>query len=393
MADGPDPEHVEILSALLPAGGRIALGDGAGLPHELWPAVRELWRRREDAQLLFGWCFAAPDGLDHLDPARARTIVSGFGMRRAIDNGQVGFVPSRLGTVPGLLASRLRTDVLVATVQRVPGGYAFTTEVSWQRAAVAAGATVLAVLRPGAPCCDAQPPLPAGAVRVALESDSPPAELRPGIASAQHHAIAERVAALLPPGARLQVGPGGLGAAVYAAVRVPVAVDTGLVTDPVIDLDRRGLLLEAPVAPYLAGTQELYEWARGRVRVWGVEYTHDPARLVSGRPLVAVNTGIEIDLDGQVNAEVAGGSWAGGVGGQPDYAAAASSSATGLSVFALSSRAGARPTLVEKLSGPVTTPGHDVEIVVTEHGSTDLRGLDRRQRRDALVRLWGADAP
>jgi acyl-CoA hydrolase len=106
-----------------------------------------------------------------------------------------------------------------------------------------------------------------------------------------------------------------------------------------------------------------------------------------------VNTGIEMDLDGQVNAELAGGSWAGGVGGQPDYAAAASSSPTGLSVFALPSHSAGRPTLVTSLSGPVTTPGHDVEVVVTEHGCADLRGLSRPQRRRALADLWGADAP
>jgi acyl-CoA hydrolase len=49
--------------------------------------------------------------------------------------------------------------------------------------------------------------------------------------------------------------------------------------------------------------------------------------------------------------------------------------------------------LVERLDGPVTTPGHDIDFVVTEHGSADLRGLDRPARRAALVKLWGGDAP
>jgi acyl-CoA hydrolase len=108
---------------------------------------------------------------------------------------------------------------------------------------------------------------------------------------------------------------------------------------------------------------------------------------------VAVNTGIEMDLDGQVNAEVAAGSSAGGLGGQPDYAAAASYSATGLSVMALPSRAAGNSTLVRALSGPVTTPSHDIEMVVTDRGVADLRGLSRPERRSALVRLWGDDAP
>jgi acyl-CoA hydrolase len=384
---------VTSLADLLPAGGRVAFGDGAGAPLELWDAVRRLVQEREDARLLLGWWFSPPEAVDQLPAARTRTLISGFGMRRAIDTGQVGFVPARLGTVPALLRSVLRPDVLVAALRPVPGGLAFTTETSWQRAAIDAGAKVVAVVRPDAPSCDAQCPLPAEQVHVLAESGAAPVRLDAATPSDQQHAVAERVAALVPEGARVQVGPGGLGAAVYAAFRVPVAVDTGLVTDPVVDLDQRGLLVGQPVAPYVAGTDVLYDWAAGRVRVSGIEVTHDPGRLLRGRPLFTVNTGIEIDLDGQVNAEVAGGSWAGGVGGQPDYAAAAATSPTGLSVFALASANAGRPTLVRQLSGPVTTPGHDVEVVVTERGTADLRGLSRQERRAALARLWGSDAP
>jgi acyl-CoA hydrolase len=46
------------------------------------------------------------------------------------------------------------------------------------------------------------------------------------------------------------------------------------------------------------------------------------------------------------------------------------------------------PTLVERLSRPVTTASHDVDVVVTEHGAADLRGLDRAERRDAMRRVW-----
>jgi acyl-CoA hydrolase len=249
------------------------------------------------------------------------------------------------------------------------------------------------VARAEAPCCDTQPPLPAAQVLVVAESAARPEHLAAAEPTEAQHQVAERVASLIPEGARIQVGPGGLGAAVYSALRSPVAVDTGLVTDPVVALDTRGLLLGRPVAPYIAGTDVLYDWAPGRVEVSGIEVTHDPHRLVRGRPLCTVNTGIEIDLDGQVNAEVAGGSWAGGVGGQPDYAAAAATSPTGVSIFALASGTAGRPTLVRRLSGPVTTPGHDVEVVVTDRGSADLRGLTRPERRQALARLWGSDAP
>jgi acyl-CoA hydrolase len=385
---------VAALSDLVPPGGRIALGDGAGVPRELWEPLVALLQDRPDVQLLTSWWFTAPDGTDRLPPGQVRTLISGFGMRRAIDAGEVGFLPVRFGTLPALLRGALRPDVLLTTLSPVAGGaYAFTTEVSWQRVAIAAGASVLAVLRPAAPVCDAQEPLPAAQVRVLGESAAAPDTLGSATPNDLQLAIADRIAGLVPDEARVQIGPGGLGVAVYGALRRPVAVDTGLITDPVVDLDRRGLLLDRPVAPYVAGTDLIYDWAPGRVQVSGVEVTHDPVRLLRGRPLVAVNTGIQIDLDGQVNAELAGTSSAGGIGGQPDYAAAAATSPTGLSIFALPSHHGGRPTLVRQLSGPVTTPGHDVDLVVTDLGVADLRGLSRPERRAALARIWGSQAP
>ena len=77
-----------------------------------------------------------------------------------------------------------------------------------------------------------------------------------------------------------------------------------------------------------------------------------------------------------------------GIGGHPDYAFAATRSAGGLSIVALPTMRGPHCTLVERLSAPVTTPSHDVDVVVTEHGVADLRGLDRAGRRVALRGLW-----
>jgi acyl-CoA hydrolase len=173
----------------------------------------------------------------------------------------------------------------------------------------------------------------------------------------------------------------------------PVHVDSGLLGDGVVDLDDAGLLASDPVATYLVGTQRLYAWADARGRaghpvLHGVEHTHDPVRLASEPPLVAVNTAVEIDLDGQVNVEGTARALVGGIGGHPDYAAAATRSRRGLSVIALASTHRGVPTLVERLARPVTTASHDVDAVVTEHGVADLRGLDRDERRRALARVW-----
>lgn len=106
---------------------------------------------------------------------------------------------------------------------------------------------------------------------------------------------------------------------------------------------------------------------------------------------MAINTALEMDLDGQVNVETAKGSAIGGIGGHPDFAFAGAALPGSLSVVAVTtkSRSG-HPTLVERLEGPASTPGHDVDIVVTETSTADLRGLDRRERRAAIAALWEA---
>jgi acyl-CoA hydrolase len=203
-----------------------------------------------------------------------------------------------------------------------------------------------------------------------------------------HRAIGERIAGLVPEGARVQVGPGPLGTCVLDAIDVPIRLDSGMLPDGVVHLDRRGLLLDEPVATYLSGGLELYTWADGRPILRRLEYTHDLGRLSHGGPFVAVNTIVEIDDKAQVNVEAVGGSTLGGIGGHSDYAAAGARSVGGLSIVAAPSSYRGRRTLVPTLSAPVSTPGQDVDVVVTEAGAADLRGLDRAERRAALHHLF-----
>jgi acyl-CoA hydrolase len=315
--------------------------------------------------------------------------MGGYGLRRLIDEGKVAYIPARLGAMAALLNGPLRPDVLVASMRPVDDGWCFTSEVAWQRAAVDAGAVVAVVERPASPLADAGPPIPSDRVVVVGHSPAPPAEMDWAIPGDVDHAIAQRVVAVLPEGARLQVAPGAIGHAILDSLTTAVRLETGILTDAVVDLDERGLLAANPIAPYLAGTARLYQWSDGRGVVHRLEHTHDPVRLSTGAPFVAVQTALQVDLDGQVNVESVGGSALAGIGGQPDYAYAATRSIGGLSVLAVPTARRGHPTLVERLAAPVSTPSHDIDLVVTELGAADLRGLDRSSRRRAIAELWG----
>lgn len=380
-----------VLRRLLRTGSKVAFGDGAGVPADAAPVLSAVAAEVGDVELLLGWLPGPFPDLDVSAFRSVRAFMGGYGHRRPIDQGGVSYIPVRLGAVPALLQGPLRPDVLVASMRRgSEGGWRFTSEVSWQRAAVDAGAVVAALERPASPCADAGPPVSADRVVVLGESPNPPADVDWAPPSDTDRAIAERVVPLLPDGVRLQVAPGPIGQAVLESLRRPVQLDTGVLTDAVVALAERGLLAADPVTPYLAGTSRLYLWADGREIVHGLEYTHDPVRLSAGRPFVAVHTALQLDVHGQPNVESVGGSALAGIGGQPDYAYAAARSAAGLSVLAVPTTRRGHRTLVEQLDGAASTPSHDVDVVATELGVADLRGLDRAGRRRAIARVWGA---
>jgi acyl-CoA hydrolase len=376
------------LESLIRPGASVALSDGAGLPTMILPALNDAAALAGGVSLLLGW---SPGPLDDLDVGafeRVSTMMGGYGIRPLVDGGQVAYIPVRWGTAPALVLDVLRPDVLVASVVRSSDGYRFGSEVGWLRAAVTAGAIVAGIERFSVPGCDAGPPLPPEQVVIIGSSEAPPIDLPIPAARDEYRTIAHHVARLVPEGARIQFGAGAVGDAMCRALDVPVRVRSGLLSDGVVDLDRRGLLLAEPTGAYLAGTSVLYEWAAARPILHPLDVTHHPGRLADDGPFVALNTALELDIDGQVNVESAGGSAVAGVGGHPDFAFAAARSPGGLSIVALPSRQGGRSTLVERLESPVSTPGHDVDVVVTERGVADLRGLGRSERRSAIAALW-----
>lgn len=375
------------LARLVRPGMTVAVGDGFGAPRGVFAELSAAAAAVGGVRLILGWMPRTDPALDYSVFARVHTVMPGWGLRDGVAAGVVAYPPVRLSAVPALLHGPWRPDLVVASVVRTDSGFRFGSEVSWQRAAVEAGARVAAVIAHRAPRCDAGAPLPPDQVVVIGESAEPPLALpsyRPG---PEHAAIARMLAAVIPEGARLQVGPGPVATALMAELTVPVCVDSGMLPEPVVDLAERGLLQGNPIGTYLAGGPRLYAWADGRPLLHPVEYTHDLGRL-SASPFFAVNTAIEIDPEGQVNVEGTASAVLGGIGGHADYAAAGARSIGGLSIIAIATTHGGRATLVPALARPVSTPSHDVDMVVTELGAADLRGLSRPERRAALTELW-----
>jgi acyl-CoA hydrolase len=375
-------------------GMTIALGDGVGALRclddggSVGAALSAAAGQVGSVRLVLGWLPAPIEGLDAEAFADVVALMPGWGVREVLRSPKARFLPTRLAAIPALLDDVLRPDVLLTRVVRRDGLLQFGTEVSWQRAVIDSGTKTLAVIDTSSPAAGAEAPLDPSRVEVLGTVGSGAVRIPQRDPEPIHDALADAVLQLIPEDARIQYGPGQLGTALLRRAQVPLHIDTGLLTDAVVDLDRRGLLAGTPSATYLLGSDSLYDWADGHPILRGLDYTHDLTRLSRGLPLVAVNTAIEIDQDGQINVEGLGHRVIGGIGGHPDYCVAARMSSGGLSIIAVPKRVNGRSPLVEQLSRPASTPAHDVDVIVTESGHVDLRAADWTQRRALIDELF-----
>jgi acyl-CoA hydrolase len=375
-------------------GMTVALGDGVGTLRclddggSVGAALSAAASEVGAVRLVLGWLPAPIEGLDAEAFADVVALMPGWGVREVLRSPKARFLPTRLAAIPALLADVLRPDVLLTRVARRDGLLHLGTEVSWQREVINSDTRTLAIVDSSSPSADAEPALDASRVEALGTVGSGPVRVPQRDPEPIHDALADAILQLVPEGARIQYGPGQLGTALLRRAEVPLHIDTGLLTDAVVDLDQRGLLAGTPSATYLLGSDSLYDWADGRPILHGLDYTHDLTRLSRGAPLVAVNTAIEIDQYGQINVEGFSDKVIGGIGGHPDYCAAARMSSGGLSIIAVPTRVNGRSPLVEQLSRPVSTPAHDVDVIVTESGHVDLRAADWSQRRALITELF-----
>ena len=264
-------------------------------------------------------------------------------------------------------------------------------------AAIPGARVVIAEVNPLVPRTFGALTLSASDIDLLVHGSVPPIESPPGKASPVDMLIATRVADLIEDGSTLQFGLGGVADATLALLhdRRDLGVHSGIVGDGIVELAESGALTNAmkgrdfgvSITGLLIGTRRLYEFVDGNVALGmrGNSYTHGPEVLRSLNKFVAINSAIEVDLTGQVNAEVANGEYLGAVGGAPDFLRAAHLSRGGLPIVALPSMAGQRSRIVARLSGPVTTPRCDAGIIVSEHGIADLRGLSLAQRKRRML--------
>lgn len=245
----------------------------------------------------------------------------------------------------------------------------------------------------------------ASEIDVAVEVSRAPVEVSPAKISETDEAIARHCAAYIGDGSVIQTGVGAVPDAVLRLLhdRKDLGVHSGMLGDGLVDLIEAGVVTNArkeidpgvTINGALIGTQRLYRFAHDNpsIRMTPTSYTHDAAVLGRLSRLVTLNSALEVDLTGQVNAEASGSAYMGGTGGQVDFVRAGARSPGGASLMVLASSAkgGAISKIVPALSGPVTTARSEVDVVVTEFGAAELKGQTLAERARRLVAIAHPD--
>lgn len=123
------------------------------------------------------------------------------------------------------------------------------------------------------------------------------------------------------------------------------------------------------------------ELFREQVVIRGMDVTNN-GEAIARLGVIALNSGIEMDIYGNVNAShIMGSRVVNGLGGGANFAQNA-----GLSIVLMPSvtKGGDISSIVPMVSHHDITE-HDVDVVITEHGVADLRGLDDVERARAVI--------
>lgn len=315
--------------------------------------------------------------------------------------GRLHVVPCNYSALPILFANRLLPcDVGLVQVSRPDAGGYCTLGVGVDYIADALPHTpvLIAEVNVRMPVTSGGPRIPIDRFSAVIETDRPLLEAPQRAPDDVERDIARNVAELVEDGDTFQIGVGSLPAAVLDCLsgHADLGVHSGMITDGVMALIDKGVVTGArkeidtgdAVTGAALGSSELYQ----RIGTLPLSfrpasYTHAPGVLARLRSFVSINSAIEVDLTGQVGAEVSRGVYVGAVGGQADFSHAAATTGA-RSIIALRASSGTESTIKAALQGgTVTTSRTDVDVVVTEHGAAQLRGatLTERARRLAAI--------
>jgi acyl-CoA hydrolase len=244
-----------------------------------------------------------------------------------------------------------------------------------------------------------------------VEGDTPPLALPAMEPTEVDEQIAAHARRFIEDGTTLQTGIGGIPNAVARRLAEGegggYGIHTEMLTDGLMALHRAGKVANRKgqfdgrsVVTFAMGSQELYAWLQDNEEIafLPVEVVNAPEVIVRNRRMVTINGALSIDVHGQVVADTILGRQHSGIGGAEDFGGAPGLTLEARSLTCLPStyttkdgerRSRIVPVLPE--GAVVTTPRHQVDVVITEFGVAALEGRTVHGRGDALAAIAHPD--
>jgi len=393
---------------LVRSGERVWVQSGCGTPSVLLDALVECAPELRNVEIvhlktLGEAVYTRPE---YEGIFRHRALFLGDNVREAAAAGRADYTPIFLSEIEGLFASGalpLNVTLMQVSPPDEHGFVTLGTTVDCTLNAARASKTVIAEVNERMPRTHGDTSFHVSHLSAIVETSRPLLESHPEPSTGIQRRVGANVASLIPDGATIQTGIGGIPDAVISCLgdRRDLGIHTEMVPDGVIDLmeagvltgERKSLHRGKVVLSFVLGSQRLFDFVNHNpsFEFQPISYTNNPFVVAKNDNMVAINSALQVDLTGQICADSLGTKPYSGFGGQVDFIRGAARSKGGVPIIALPATAlgggvSRIVTVLEPGAGVVTSRA-DVHYVVTEHGIAYLHGKTLRERAEALIAI------
>ena len=393
---------------------RVYIQGSTSIPEVLLDAITARHAELQGVEMYSAFAVGRRDApyakTEYRDIFIPRSLFISNSIRKAVDRGEAQIIPCFLGEVPALFREGyLPLDVTLLNVSPPDkDGYcSYGVSADLAFSAVECSKTIIAQVNKQMPYSYGDPLIHISRFDACVEVDDPLVEVPTAVPNDAERRIGGHIAELIPDGATLQIGVGGIPNAVLGRLRDHrhLGLHTEAMTDGVLPLIQSGVIDNSQkvvmpgksVASLALGSRALYDFMdyNPDIIFKDVAWTNYPFRICQNPKVMSINSAIEVDLTGQVCADSIGTRLFSGVGGQHDFMYGGALSEGGKTFIAMTATSGKgiskiKPVLTEG-AGVVTTR-FQTQYVVTEYGAAFLKGKDCAQRARALIAIAAPEA-
>ncbi|MBU0544470.1 MAG: GNAT family N-acetyltransferase [Proteobacteria bacterium] len=393
-------------------GMSIFIGTGAAEPRTL---VKHLMASNapnlEDLELIQLVSFGDAVSIKELysQKFRLKTFYSGWAAREAITAGRVDLIPCRFSKIPRLIKTgRIRIDVVFIQVSPPDkSGYcSLGIAVDVAREAMEKASIIVGEINPRIPETFGDTFVHVSDFHMLINSIDQPIYFPRWTVDKVFNKVASNVASVIDNGSCIAFSIGPLFEALsrHLVQKRNLGIHSPFFTDALMDLMKSGAVTNRnkemwqgkALTSYALGTPELLSWLNRNplVEFQGIAKVFDPIIIGSNSRFVAVFHASKVDLSGLIVLNIGKGNVAVGPGEAMDFFNGAEISDGGRNVFALSSRNLKGEPNIRISAGSLHNRfslRESVDIVVTEYGVAQLKGLTVRERAQAIIEIAHPD--